>query len=84
MCSTENGSMRVESKGHNVSKCTRFRTQCGENQGERAFLAVASPINLEVRAIDSTMAYSDHSLNSILETGKPLCLFAKDYPYHDM
>lgn len=57
--------MKVCNKEPSVSKCSGFRSQRGENQGERAFSAVASPINFEVRDIDPIVAYSDHSLNSI-------------------
>lgn len=74
----DNGRMRVDNKEQNVSKYTTFRSQGGENQDEWAFSGQASPINLEARAVDPMVAYSDYSLNSILETGKPLCIFAKD------
>lgn len=77
MCSTDNGNVRVDNKAHNVSKCTIFESQHREDHGEKAFSAVASPISLEVRAIDPAVVYVDHILNSILETGKPLCIFAK-------
>lgn len=78
MCSTDNGKMRVDNKEQNLSNYTKFRSQGRENQGEWAFSREASPISLEVRATDPTVAYSDQSLNSILEIGKPLRIFAKD------
>lgn len=74
---TDNGRVRVDNKDK-VCLYDTLGGQGRENQGERAFSGEAPPVYPEVRAMDPTVAYSDPSHDSIFETGKPLCIFAKD------